>query len=406
MKETEKEGDLCISPPKTLIFQSHQNQSHFEPGSKNPNISCRLLESRICLFNPSKKMLAFKVKVTNRQRYSVNPWIGLIKGDGEGEISITFRQPFPEDDTAAEEWLKVESERMMNDGVMVCWRSISQVPINEAKLAQVWEATPNRAIQCLILQCELQKMIEIPTRVMQRKKKSATSLREQVVTQVNESQSQNTYSDDDKECAFKTCETFQDEYLVNEESNITNVIDGSGDSANRRLTSFSGIQNEPYRGKTVSGSPSYTVVYDECRSSCQESCSTFEQQNNSLSSGPSSDHNEFDMGNRLTQSSRQRFLSRFLVNGVGFAAVFVTLTYGLRALQNIFTRIHKCIEEDVKDAGYFCKYTGLWCAPRDPVCEIVDQWKQANIFDYLQKFIESDARQGDVASTTLTKLGA
>ena len=50
----------------------------------DPECRRRLLESKIFLFNPLKTLLTFKIKVTDRDRYSVKPWIGMVKRRGRG----------------------------------------------------------------------------------------------------------------------------------------------------------------------------------------------------------------------------------------------------------------------------------------------------------------------------------
>jgi len=123
------------------------------------------LEAKISLFNTSKQFASFKVKITCRERYSVKPWIGILEGEGEGEVSVTYREPFPEENAEAERWLEKQSKKMLEDGVMICWLSACQKPAHEEQLLQLWKNTPTTSVRCHVLQCRIEKAIAYPTRV-------------------------------------------------------------------------------------------------------------------------------------------------------------------------------------------------------------------------------------------------
>jgi len=367
----DEDCDLCISPAETLIFQSGRDRwDRSALREDQPDKSCRLLESRICLFNPSKNMMAFKVKVTSRLRYSVNPWIGLIKGGGEGEISIIFRHSFPEDNSAAEEWLKNESENMKNDGVMICWRRISQIPNNEAKLAQFWDATPVRSIRCCILQCELQTVLEIPTRVLQRGNDAETSLKQSLDIQTQSNENCNIKKmtiDSYKHHEWNDCKPEQ-------RHRLSPNIHASGDFADKRLISKENLQKEHHVRRTVSGSPSYTVIYNECRESKMGSTIEFQTCNQP----------------RAVSSSRRRFVSRFMVNGIVFVLFIAIMMRGLGNPINLAFRIHECLFEKEQPNQFFCKYVGLWCQPRDPICLFIEEWNPKYVLNFLQQLYTRD----------------
>jgi len=343
-------------------------------------------------------MLAFKVKVTSRLRYSVSPWIGLIKGEGEGEIVVTFRLPFPEEEPAAEEWLETESARMVDDGVMICWREITQIPINEAKLAKVWETTPSRAIRCCILQCQLAKMIGLPTRVLQRRRLTETISREELVIQDyplnvdcsnNGEKSSNCF---EPQNGFSPCDqrtNFDGPVQVNE----------AGDSADKRSVESRKFFKTSLKRNKVSGSPSYTVAYDECHSSaspedkCRNDASLSINDSNAKSPEPRFESTEDvsateDFEGGSIPSWNRRWWSRVTVNSIFFASLTIALAYGKDSFFHFLSRIHQCLSVNKKPVSFLCRYTWLFCEPRDPICDFIEDWKPFHLFSSLSITLE------------------